>query len=79
MIVDLSTHGMTPVLIACNDAGCVVLIVQVPCSVRVDEHAIWIVHEILGEVSDMAGGLPCRSQLPTCGGLKCTLGRYGPV
>lgn len=54
MVVDLSTHGMAPVLIACNDAGCVVLIVQVPGALRIDKHAIWIVHEILGEVSDMA-------------------------
>lgn len=43
----LHTHGMTPVLVASNDARGIVLIVQVPGAVRIDEHSIGIVHEIL--------------------------------
>lgn len=70
---------MAPVLVACDNTGGVVLVVQVPGSIGVDEHAIGIVHEILHEVSKNVGRPRFQDRLPTCGGLKWTLGRYGPV
>ena len=73
------THSMTPVLVTSNDARSIVLVVQVPGSIGVDEHAIGIVHEILHEVSKNVGRPRFQDRLPTCGGLKWTLGRYGPV
>jgi hypothetical protein len=38
---------MTPVLVTGYDTGGIVLVVQVPGAVCIDEHAIGIVHEIL--------------------------------
>jgi hypothetical protein len=38
---------MAPMLVASNDAGGIVLIVQMPGTVCINEHAIGIVHEIL--------------------------------
>jgi hypothetical protein len=35
------------VLVACDNSGGIVLIVQVPGSIGFDEHAIGIVHEVL--------------------------------
>ena len=42
---------MTPVLVSSNDACGVVLVVQMPGTVCIDEHAIGIVHEVLGKIS----------------------------
>jgi hypothetical protein len=39
---------MTPMLVSSNNAGGVVLVVQMPGTVCVYEHAIGIVHEVLG-------------------------------
>jgi hypothetical protein len=41
------THSMTPVLVTSNDASGIILVVQVPGTVCIDEHAIGIVHEVL--------------------------------
>jgi hypothetical protein len=38
---------MTPVLVSSNDSSGIVLVVQMPGTVCVDEHAIRIVHEVL--------------------------------
>jgi hypothetical protein len=38
---------MTPVLVTSNDTRGIVLVVQVPGAVCINEHAIGIVHEIL--------------------------------
>jgi hypothetical protein len=38
---------MTPVLVTGYNTRGIVLVVQVPCAVRINEHAIGIVHEIL--------------------------------
>ena len=66
---------MAPVLVACDNTGGVVLVVQVPGSIGVDKHAIGVVHEILHGVSKKVVRLRFQYRLLTCGGLKCTLGR----
>jgi hypothetical protein len=38
---------MTPVLVTSNDTGGIVLVVQVPGAVCINEHAIGIVHKVL--------------------------------
>jgi hypothetical protein len=38
---------MAPMLVASNDTRGIVLVVQVPGAVSIDEHTIGIVHEIL--------------------------------
>jgi hypothetical protein len=38
---------MTPVLVTSNDTGGIVLVIQVPGAICINEHAIGIVHEIL--------------------------------
>jgi hypothetical protein len=38
---------VAPVLVASNDAGGVVLVVQMPGTICINEHAIGIVHEVL--------------------------------
>lgn len=38
---------MAPVLISSNNAGGIVLVVQMPGTVCIDKHAIGIVHEVL--------------------------------
>ena len=65
------THSMTPVLVASNDAGGVVLVVQMPGTVCVNEHASGIVHKVLraivnhiDQIFAVRGG-----ESRTCGGL----------
>jgi hypothetical protein len=41
------THSMTPVLVTGYDTRGIVLVVQVPGAVRINEHAIGIVHKVL--------------------------------
>lgn len=41
------THSMTPMLVSSDDAGGIVLVVQMPGTVCVNEHAVGIVHEVL--------------------------------
>ena len=38
---------MTPMLVSSDDAGGIVLVVQMPGTVCVNEHAVGIVHEVL--------------------------------
>jgi len=63
---------MTPVLVTSNDARGVVLVVQMPSTVRIDEHAIGIVHEVLGKplsATRMKHLHPVVGVFHTCGGL----------
>jgi len=42
------TYSMTPMLVSSDDSGSVILVVKMPGTVGIDEHAIGIVHEVLG-------------------------------
>lgn len=56
----LYAHSVAPVLVAGNDARGIILVVQVPSAVRIDEHSIGIVHEILSTMTLVTETIPIQ-------------------
>lgn len=57
-VIQVVGRGMTPMLVASNEAGWVVLVIQMPCPVGVDEHAVGIIHEMLRRGEVHLGSVP---------------------